>query len=912
MQALPSSSLDLSSWNINSSAFEDDFIEIDQVMDSKNPGSEFDSYLTPYTDYDSIMNKTISTVKDLDVAAGEFFMSPKQNTMASPANTSLLFHNLPENDHKKSPLVERNNGLGLSLSNPPNMKTHTISNSSDFSLGGQTSQLLDMSNFAIMPQTSFSMAEDFSQDTITPATLAKYSKMLNMSNVPQQPNISGSQASPHRSSQSPIRPPQSPTKVTKSSPSKSRRNRHGGSLTNIDTSNLISTDIYLPPSTPSSHRHSVSSPSYGGVNVPSSPVASPYNISGGNSGLASVNASPQHKQPTRGKHKSRPSSSMLLMPLQDGDDETDADQLRQRLTLHSRDVEQQSKNQQNADLYNTSPRPGFSPTLDQFDNTPESASVPQFLNAVTPNPGSLEMFANGVGVADMIHPLMPPPPSPTKSRKTHGTPNSQIHPQLVQPGTQLYEPLGGMPPQVALITPQQQLLLQQHHQQQQISPEQFQQIYALEQAAALGGHSQVFQVLNGAIVPTGVAPNDGSDAIAWQPVITAPSNQTSEEIIKTQQQPTVHPGNRKSCLPPGKVDSYLLGPNEEGLFLCLFPNCGKYFKRRYNVRSHIQTHLCDRPYLCEICQATFVRPHDLRRHEKCHRDEKPFVCPCGKTFTRHDALQRHRSRMICEGGIEIPGKPKKPPGKRGRPRKNPDPNADEPDSAKQDLYTEDQVSTVSPSSYSSDATPVAGSDLSHEYDHPSYDMRKKNEAPHSSETYTPADRQFKTDVSGETCIESYIASSSVDESSYTTATLSRTSSSATCKSSAKKGSAEDKVNASMSKFTIGSGNAASSSSFDGDSESDRYSPYTSSPEEILETGIYHSHELHHLKGNPGNHKQRHHETFLADDANTTSVLGKNSHLIDDHSNGSGEADSGGAGSDLNVVDPIYLQSWTYE
>lgn len=186
-------------------------------------------------------------------------------------------------------------------------------------------------------------------------------------------------------------------------------------------------------------------------------------------------------------------------------------------------------------------------------------------------------------------------------------------------------------------------------------------------------------------------------SIAWQPVITAPKNDKSQEIIKSQQ--ASNKSNRKSCLPPGKVDSYMAGPNYDGMFECLYPNCNKLFRRRYNVRSHIQTHLCDRPYSCDSCGASFVRPHDLRRHEKCHQDDRPFTCPCGKSFTRHDALQRHRIRMICSGGIEIPGRPKRIPAKRGRPRKNPLPNSGNNHSTTSESESDNKSPVSSPEQY---------------------------------------------------------------------------------------------------------------------------------------------------------------------------------------------------------------------
>ncbi|KAB2580022.1 Cell wall transcription factor ACE2 [Lasiodiplodia theobromae] len=100
---------------------------------------------------------------------------------------------------------------------------------------------------------------------------------------------------------------------------------------------------------------------------------------------------------------------------------------------------------------------------------------------------------------------------------------------------------------------------------------------------------------------------------------------------------------------------------------CLFPECGKTFGRRENIRSHVQTHLGDRQYKCNHCGKCFVRQHDLKRHAKIHTGDKPYKCPCGAGFARQDALTRHRQRGMCDGAF--PGAVKKS-ARRGRPRKN--------------------------------------------------------------------------------------------------------------------------------------------------------------------------------------------------------------------------------------------------
>ena len=103
-------------------------------------------------------------------------------------------------------------------------------------------------------------------------------------------------------------------------------------------------------------------------------------------------------------------------------------------------------------------------------------------------------------------------------------------------------------------------------------------------------------------------------------------------------------------------------------FECTWEKCNKHFKRRENIKSHIQTHLGDRRFKCDECDSAFVRQHDLKRHKTIHQGDKPYKCVCpGGEFGRMDALTRHRQRGICPGALG--GTPIKEPTKRGRPKK---------------------------------------------------------------------------------------------------------------------------------------------------------------------------------------------------------------------------------------------------
>ncbi|MCJ1380286.1 hypothetical protein MMC17_003389 [Xylographa soralifera] len=88
--------------------------------------------------------------------------------------------------------------------------------------------------------------------------------------------------------------------------------------------------------------------------------------------------------------------------------------------------------------------------------------------------------------------------------------------------------------------------------------------------------------------------------------------------------------------------------SHEAAFEC--PLCLKRFTRAFNLRSHVRTHMNERPFACTVCLKAFTRLHDLNNHKIVHTRVKNFKCAgCEKRFSRATALKRHSGSKTKRG-----------------------------------------------------------------------------------------------------------------------------------------------------------------------------------------------------------------------------------------------------------------------
>uniref|UniRef100_A0A8C6TTU3 C2H2-type domain-containing protein n=1 Tax=Neogobius melanostomus TaxID=47308 RepID=A0A8C6TTU3_9GOBI len=124
---------------------------------------------------------------------------------------------------------------------------------------------------------------------------------------------------------------------------------------------------------------------------------------------------------------------------------------------------------------------------------------------------------------------------------------------------------------------------------------------------------------------------------AKQLPVPVPSVPLPPEPPSASTRPEDHP----DPAPPLPTPSAHFAPGQQEALACHF--CGKTYTKKTSLTSHIaENHKQPSSFKCPVCGKFLRRKNDLKRHLRIHNEDKPYQCSlCSKDFSRSDRLRAH-------------------------------------------------------------------------------------------------------------------------------------------------------------------------------------------------------------------------------------------------------------------------------
>ena len=101
------------------------------------------------------------------------------------------------------------------------------------------------------------------------------------------------------------------------------------------------------------------------------------------------------------------------------------------------------------------------------------------------------------------------------------------------------------------------------------------------------------------------------------------------------------------CFFKSELEVHKIVHRDQPSFQCMYPKCGRWFKRKGELSLHVETHR-KIWYDCKKCDFSTKLQKYLKEHEKSHlkkNEELPYACDiCGDRFMWRSGVKRHKEK----------------------------------------------------------------------------------------------------------------------------------------------------------------------------------------------------------------------------------------------------------------------------